>query len=44
LYDNINPDLELGIAIPVDVPPDVGDLWLRVKQYPGAVIYIENVS
>jgi hypothetical protein len=43
-YDNINLDLELGIVIPVDGPPDENDLWLRVKQHPGVVIYIENVS
>jgi hypothetical protein len=44
LYDDINPGLKLGIALPVDVPPDVGDMWLRVKQYPNVVIYIGNIS
>jgi hypothetical protein len=44
LYDDINPGLKLGIALPFDVPPDIGDVWLRVEQDPNVVIYLGNVS
>ena len=44
LYDNINPGSVLGIAIPFDVSPDLGDMWLRVEQNPAIAIYLGNVS
>ena len=44
LYDDINPGIMIGIAVPVDVPPDQGDMWLRVKQDPGVSFYLGNVS
>jgi len=44
LYDDINPGLKLGIALPFDVPPEMGDVWLRVEQDPKLAIYLGNVS
>jgi hypothetical protein len=44
LYDDINPGLSLGIALPVDVPPDLGDVWLCVSQDPTVAMYLGNVS
>lgn len=44
LYDKINPSSVLGIAIPFDVAPSLGDMWLRVKEAPGVVMYLGNVS
>jgi hypothetical protein len=44
LYDDINPGLVLGIALPFDVPPGLGDVWLRDKQNAALVIYLGNVS
>jgi hypothetical protein len=44
LYDGINPGLVLGIALPFDVPPDMGDVWLLAKQDPALVMYLGNVS
>jgi type II secretory pathway pseudopilin PulG len=44
LYDDINPGLKLGIALPFDVPADLGDVWLRVEQDKNAVFYIGNVA
>ena len=44
LYDDINPGLKLGIALPFDVPPDMGDAWLRLEQDQNVVFYLGNVS
>jgi hypothetical protein len=44
LYDKINPSSVLGIAIPFDVAPSLGDMWLRVKEAPGVAMYLGNVS
>lgn len=44
LYDDINPGLKLGIALPFDVPADMGDVWLRVEQDKNVVFYLGNVS
>jgi hypothetical protein len=44
LYDDINPGLALGVALPFDVPPDLGDVWLRVEEAPGLAWYVGNVS
>ena len=44
LYDDINPGIVLGTALPFDVPPDLGDVWLRVNQNPDVGIYLGNVS
>ena len=44
LYDDINPGSLLGIAIPFDVSPDLGDMWLRVVQDPDVALYLGNVS
>ncbi|WP_423226629.1 SH3 domain-containing protein [Candidatus Amarolinea aalborgensis] len=44
LYDDISPGLTLGIALPFDVSPDLGDVWLRVKEDPKIVMYLGNVS
>ena len=44
VYDDINPGSVLGIAIPFDVSPDLGDMWLRVKEAPNVVMYLGNVS
>ncbi len=44
LYDDINPGLALGIALPFDVPLDMGDVWLLAKQDPGLVMYLGNVG
>lgn len=44
LYDDINPGLKLGIALPFDVSPDLGDVWLRVKEDSKIVMYLGNVS
>ena len=44
LYDNINPGSVLGVALPYDVAPDLGDVWLRVKEAPGVVMYLGNIS
>jgi len=44
LYDKINPSSVLGVAIPFDVAPSLGDMWLRVKEAPGVVMYLGNVS
>jgi len=44
LYGDIGPGLMIGIALPVDVPPDLGDVWLRVEQDPSLVMYLGNVS
>jgi len=34
----------LGIALPFDVSPDLGDIWLRVQEAPGVIMYLGNVS
>lgn len=44
IYDRINPGSVLGIALPWDVSPDLGDMWLRVEQNPNIAIYLGNVS
>ena len=44
LYDDINPGLKLGIALPFDVSPDLSDVWLRVREDSKIVIYLGNVS
>lgn len=44
LYDDINPGIMIGITLPVDVPQDLGDVWLRVKQDPTLAIYLGNAS
>ena len=44
LYDDINPGLTLGIALPFDVSPDLTDVWLRVKEDSKIVMYLGNVS
>lgn len=44
IYDKINPGSVLGVAIPFDVSPDLGDMWLRVEQNPEIAIYLGNVS
>jgi hypothetical protein len=44
LYDDINPRLKLGIALPFDVPADMGDVWLRVEQDKNVVLYLGNVA
>jgi hypothetical protein len=44
LYDDINPGSALGVALPFDVSPDLGDMWLRVKEAPNVVMYLGNVS
>jgi uncharacterized protein YraI len=44
LYDDINPGSILGIALPFDVSPDLGDVWLRVQEAPSVVMYLGNVS
>ena len=44
LYDDINPGLSLGIALPFDVPPSMGDVWLRVNEDPSFAMYLGNVS
>lgn len=44
LYDDINPGSVIGIALPYDVTPELGDVWLRVKEAPGVVMYLGNVS
>jgi uncharacterized protein YraI len=44
VYDQINPASVLGIALPFDVSPELGDIWLRVKQNPAIAIYLGNVS
>lgn len=44
VYDDINPGSILGIAIPFDVSPNLGDMWLRVKEAPKVVMYLGNVS
>lgn len=44
LYDDINPGIVIGTSLPFDVPPDLGDVWLRVKQDKNMVMYLGNVS
>ena len=44
LYDDVKPGLVLGIALPFDVPGDLGDVWLRVKQDSKIVMYLGNFS
>lgn len=44
LYDDIHPGSVLGIALPFDVSPDLGDVWLRVREAPNVVMYLGNVS
>lgn len=44
LYDDVNPGNVLGVALPFDVGGDLGDVWLRVKEAPGVVMYLGNVS
>jgi hypothetical protein len=44
IMDDINPGLLLGVVLPVDVPEDMGDVWLRVEQDPGFAIYLGNAS
>ncbi len=44
LYDDINPGLKLGIALPFDVSPDLTDVWLRVREDSRIVMYLGNVS
>ncbi len=44
IMDDINPGLMLGVVLPVDVPEDMGDVWLRVEQDPGFAIYLGNAS
>ena len=44
LYDDINPGLNLGIALPFDVPGDLGDVWLRVEQDRNFVLYLGDMS
>ncbi len=42
--DDINPGLALGVVLPVDVPEDMGDVWLRVEQDASFAIYLGNAS
>jgi len=44
LYSDINPGLVIGTSLPFDVPPDMGDVWLRLRQDPNFAIYLGNVS
>lgn len=44
LYGDINPGLVIGTSLPFDVPPDMGDVWLRLRQDPNFAIYLGNVS
>lgn len=44
IMDDINPGLMLGVVLAVDVPEDMGDVWLRVEQDPGFAIYLGNAS
>ena len=44
IMDDINPGLMLGVVLPVDVPEDMGDVWLRVEQDPDFAIYLGNAS
>jgi hypothetical protein len=44
LYDSIHPGSKLGIALPFDISPEIGDIWLRVRQAPEVIIYLGNVS
>jgi len=44
IMDDINPGLMLGVVLPVDVPEDMGDVWLRVEQDPGFAMYLGNAS
>ena len=44
LYDDIDPGILLGIAIPHDVSPDMGDTWLRVRQNASVYFYLGNIS
>lgn len=43
-YDDIDPGSVLGISLPVDVPENLGNVWLRVEQDPNFAIYLGNVS
>jgi hypothetical protein len=44
IMDDINPGLTLGVVLPVDVPEDMGDVWLRAKQDSSFAIYLGNAS
>ena len=44
IMDDINPGLTLGVVMAVDVPGDMGDVWLRVEQDPDFAIYLGNAS
>ena len=44
LYGDINPGLVIGTSLPFDVPPDMGDVWLRLHQDPNFVMYLGNAS
>ena len=44
IMDDINPGLVLGIVLPVDVPEDLGHVWLRVEQDPSFAICLGNAS
>ena len=43
-YDPIKPGVVIGTSFPFDVPPDLGDVWLRAKQNPDFAVYLGNVS
>jgi hypothetical protein len=42
--DDINPGVVLGIVVPADVAPELGDAWLMVDEDPNFAIYLGNVS
>jgi hypothetical protein len=44
IMDDINPGLVLGVVLPVDVPENMGDVWLRVEQDASFAIYLGNAS
>jgi hypothetical protein len=44
IMDDINPGLMLGVVLPVDVPEDLGEVWIRVEQDPTFAIYLGNAS
>jgi hypothetical protein len=44
LYDSIHPGSKLGITLPFDISPEIGDIWLRVRQDAEVIIYLGNVS
>jgi hypothetical protein len=44
IMDDINPGVVLGVVLPVDVPENLGDVWLRVEQDSSFAIYLGNAS